>query len=227
MPGPQLIIDAQFDTSALVGRMKNSSKRLAYAAVNAINNTAKRIQREIRQHVKGEFELRKDEFILREAAKIRPFASVKQARAYAEISVGQKPRLLLSQFERGAAREPVTAGAQFVAEPVIGGPARPDWARSVPPEFRMSRLRFDRTKTGKIRAAQKKTSTYLVAGVGIFQRLAGETRGRAVYIFTKGKRIEAGRLPFTRIAQRIGVKWLGREFEREVQKALERARSKS
>ena len=218
-----LTINARFDTSLLTSRMRNRHKRLAYAAVNALNNTAKRIQRELRHRVEAEFELRKKEFVLREAAKIKPFASVKQARAFVEISIGQKPRLLLSQFERGAKREPVTPGATFVAEPVIGGPARPTWPGSVPPAFRMSRLKFARTKTGKVRAAVKTTGTYLVRGVGIFQRVAGETTSRAVYIFTRGKRIEA-RFPFTVIARRVGDKWLGEEFEREVIKAIERSK---
>jgi hypothetical protein len=220
---PQTLrIDARFDASGLISRMRNAHKRLAYAAVNAINNTLKRAQTEVRGRVEAEFELRKTEFVLREAAKISPFASVKQARAYGEISVGQKPRLLLSLFERGARREPVTPGAQFVAEPVIGGPARPDFKQSVPPTFRMSRLRFDRTQSGKIRAAQQRTSTYLVPEVGIFQRLAGQV-SRAVYIFTKGKRLEP-RFPFTAIVRRVADRWLGEEFEREVIKAVQRSR---
>ena len=214
-----LTINARFDSRALLTRLEKGHKRLAYAAVNAINNTAKLAQRKVREEVELEFEVRKSEFIKREAAKIKPFASVKQGRAFAEISVGQKPRLLLSQFERGALREPVTPGAQFVAEPVIGGPARPDFRQGVPPEFRMSRLRFDRTQTGKIRAAQRRSATYLVPQVGIFQRLAGEV-SRAVYIFTRGKRIEP-RLRFEQTVKYIADKWLARYFEREVDKALE------
>jgi len=217
-----LTIKAQFDSTALVRRLRHGEKRLAYAAVNAINRVAKRAQKEIRTHVESVFVIRKREFVLREAAKISPFASVKQARAFAEIAVGQKPRLLLSLFERGAKREPVTPGATFVAEPVVGGPARPDFGAPVPPEFRMSRLRFDKTQTGKVRVAAKRTQTYLIPGVGIFQRLSGEA-SRAVYIFTRGKKLDPV-LRFVVTVKRVAEKWLREEFEREVVKAIAHSR---
>ena len=217
-----LTLKAQFDTTALIRRLRHGEKRLAYAAVNAINQTMKQAQREMRARVEAVFELRKREFILREAAKIRPFASVKQARAFAEISIGQKPRLLLSVFERGGKRMPVTPGAAFVAEPVIGGPARPEWEQAVVPEYRMSRLRFDKTKGGKPRAAALRTKTYLIPEVGIFQRQSGEA-SRAVYIFTKGKAV-APVLRFVVTVKRVADKWLGEYFEREVVKAVAHSR---
>jgi hypothetical protein len=37
-------IDLQIDSTELVLRLENGQRRLAYAVVNAINNTAKRIQ---------------------------------------------------------------------------------------------------------------------------------------------------------------------------------------
>jgi len=116
-------IDLRFDSAVLVLRLRNGQRRLAYAVVNAINNTAKRIQETERRRIEEEFTIRKKDLILREAATIKPFANVRQARAYAEIAVRQKPRLLLSAFERGAERTPFTPNAKRVAEPVIGGPA--------------------------------------------------------------------------------------------------------
>lgn len=167
-------IDLQIDSTELVLRLRNGDRRLAYAVVNAINNTAKRIQDAERRRVEEEFTIRKKEFIRREAAVIRPFASVKQARAFAEIAVGQKPRLLLTAFERGAEREPFTPGATKVAEPVIGGPARPQFAAQVTPELHMARLRFDRTKTRRRRVGVTRTKTYLIPTIGIFQRIGKE-----------------------------------------------------
>ncbi|MFH1689976.1 MAG: hypothetical protein ABIE42_07030 [Candidatus Eisenbacteria bacterium] len=81
-------IDLQIDSAQLILRLRNGQRRLAYAAVNAINNTAKRIQAAERRRVEEEFTDRKTEFIRREAAIIKPFASVRQGRAFAEISVG-------------------------------------------------------------------------------------------------------------------------------------------
>lgn len=214
-------INAPIDSTSLILRMKNGQKRLAYAAVNAINHTAKRIQKAERERVEREFTVRKSEFMRRQAAVIKPFASVKQGRAFAEIAVGQKPRLLLSQYERGAVREPVTPGASFVAEPVIGGPARPSFADPVPAELRMKRLRFDPMKSGKRRKAVTESKTYLIPGLGIFQRRQGESR--MVYIFTRGKRLKP-RLRWQRTAQAVSDKWFREEFEREVVKAVAHSR---
>lgn len=217
-------INVVMDNTQLLLRLRNGQKRLAYAAVNAVNNTLKRIQKAEQRRVTQEFTVRKDEFIKRQAAIIKPFASVKQARAFGEIAVGEKPRLLLSQFERGAKREPATSGARYVAEPVIGGPARPSFRRPVSPDYRLRKLKFQRTSTGKIRKSVAATKTFLVAGVGIFQR-TGADAARAVYIFTRGKRLRP-RLKFVETARREADRWFREEFEREVIKALERARGR-
>ena len=215
-------IDLRIDSAQLVLRLRNGERRLAYAVVNAINNTAKRIQGAEQRHVEEAFAIRKREFIRRQAAIIKPFANVRQGRAYAEIAVGQKPRLLLSAFERGAQREPFTPGARSVAEPVVGGPARPQFSAQVTPELRVGRLRFDRTKTGRRRAGVTKTSTYLVPTVGIFQRVS-KTATRIVYFFSRGKRMKP-RLEFVETAEREAQRWFGEEMEREVINAIARAR---
>lgn len=215
-------IDLKIDSAPLVLRLRNGQRRLAYAVVNAINNTAKRIQEAERQRVEQEFTVRRHEFIRREAAIIKPFANVRQGRPYAEISVGQKPRLLLSAFVRGAERKPFTPTATRVAEPVIGGPARPQFSAQVTPELRLQRLRFDRTKTGRRRAGVTKTSTYLVPKVGIFQRI-GKEATRAVYFFTRGKKL-APRLHFVETAEKEADRWFSEEMEREVLNAITHAR---
>jgi len=217
-------INLQIDSAQLLLRLRNGQRRLAYAAVNAVNNTAKRIQAAERRRVEEEFTVRKKEFIRREAAIIKPFASVKQGRAFAEISVGQKPRLLLSAFERGAMRKPATSAAKSVAEPVVGGPARSRFTQPVTPELRLRRLRFDRTKTGKRRAGVTRTRTYLVPEVGIFQRV-GKEASRMVYIFTRGKRIKP-RLRFVETARKEARRWFREEMQREVVNAIARARGK-
>jgi hypothetical protein len=217
-------IDLQIDNTVLVLRLQNGQRRLAYAVVNAINNTAKRIQDAERRRVEEEFTVRMKDFIRREAAVIKPFANVRQGRAYAEIAVGQKPRLLLSAFERGAERKPFTPSARRVAEPVVGGPARPRFAQPVAPDLRVGKLRFDRTKTGRRRAGVTRTKTYLVPTVGIFQRVSKDAT-RIVYLFTKGKRIEP-RLHIVETAEREAQRWFGEEMEREVINAIARARGR-
>ncbi len=211
-------IDLQIDSASLVLRLQGGQRRLAYATVNAINNTAKRIQAAERRRIEDEFTIRKKQFILRQAAVIKPFANVKQGRPYAEIGVGDKPRLLLSAFERGAERKPSTQGARRVAEPVVGGPARPRFSQPVPPELRAKRLRFDRTKTGKRRVGVTRTKTYLVPRVGIFQR-TGPDSSRLVYFFSRGKKLKP-RLKFVATAKKESDRWFREEMEKEVVKAI-------
>ncbi len=217
-------IDLQIDSAPLVLRLANGQRRLAYAVVNAINATAKRIQATERRRIEQEFTVRKKEFVLRQTAVIKPFASVTQRHAYAEIGVGQKPRLLLSAFERGAERKPFTANARRVAEPVVGGPARPQFAAQVAPELRIGKLRFDLTKTGRRRAGAVRTKTYLVPDVGIFQR-TGPTTTRLVYAFTRGKKLER-RLRFVETAKKESDRWFREEMEKEVLSAIARAKGK-
>lgn len=217
-------IEARFDNTEMLRRLRHGEKRLAYAAVNALNFVAKKIQKAERERVEKRFTVRRRDFIMREAAKIKPFASVTQARAFVEIAVGEKPRLLLSKFERGATRKPVMPGATFVAEPVLGGPARPEKRSRVPRELFMSRLKFDRTATGKRRIGVTRTGTFLIEGVGIFQRVQGAA-SRMVYAFTRGKRLDK-RLQFVRTGRRVADRWLREAFEREIIKALTRSQGR-
>jgi len=215
-------IEVKIDNTQLVLRLRNGEKRLAYAAVNAINNTLKRIQEAERQHVESEFTIRRRDFIRREAAVIKPFANVRQGRPFGEIAVGQKPRLLLAEFEKGAERTPFTPGAQRVGEPVVGGPARPSFIDKIAPELRIGRLKFDLTKTGRRRKGVTDTRTYLIPQVGIFQRISKST-SRLVYFFSRGKRLKQ-RLHFVDIAEKEANTWFKEEMEREVVKAIEFSR---
>jgi hypothetical protein len=192
--------------------------------VNPINAPATRLPATERQHIEREFTIRRKDFLLRQAAVIKPFASVKQGRPYAEIAVGQTPRLLLSAFERGAERKPFTPGARRVAEPVVGGPARPQFSQPVVPELRAGRLRFDLTKTGRRRASAVRTKTYLVPDVGIFQRTGPKTT-RLVYAFTRGKKLEP-RLRFVVTAKREADLWFREEMEKEVINSIVRTKGR-
>lgn len=86
-----------------------------------------------------------------------------------------------------AERKQYTAAARRVAEPVVVGPARPRFRPGVTPELRVGKPRFDRTKTGRRRAAVTWTKSYLVPRVGILQPL-GPAATRTVFLFTRGKK---------------------------------------
>ena len=240
-------VSINVDSTALLLRMRNGEKRLAYAVVNAINSTAKRIQEAERRQVESEFTVRKKEFIRRQAAIIKPFASVKQGRAYAEVAVGTKPRLLLSAFERGFVRTPHTEGARRIAVPVTGGAARPQFDQPVPVEFTFRRLRlkkdtkrggkrkatnvtFRQTKKGQWKGAQRTFILLQTAQAplgGVFQRIGpGKGDIRMIYSFKPPHKVDA-RLEFVETAEKEAQLWFGEEMEREVVKALTHDRGRS
>lgn len=210
----------KIDPAQLLTKLRNGEKRFAYAVVNAINATAKDVQKAEQAQISKSFTLRKREFMKRMAAVIKPFASVGQQRAFAEVSVGQKPRLLLSIFERGGERKPATEGARYVPVPVRGGPARPTWRSPVPTPWRMSRLKFKRTARGQPSAVSRRTRTYLIPALGIFQRVG--SGARPVYLFTRHKKLRPT-LHWMRTAVTTANKQFKRNLEREVTEALTRA----
>lgn len=209
-------IKLRVDNSQLLLRLRNGEKRLAYAVVNAINRTAEDIQAAERQRVRSEFVLRKPEFVLRQAAIIKPFASVGQGRLFAEISVGQKPRLLLGEFEEGGERLPFKG--KSVAVPVIGG-ARASKSASVPEELFIQRLRFKRGRKGARTIWRGLLGTYLVPGVGIFQRRKGIKLGKPLYIFAHNVKLDR-RLHFVATAEAIAAQAFSRRLQREIAHTL-------
>lgn len=168
-----MMINVKIDSIELFRRMESGQRRMAYAVVNAINTTAKRVQRAEIEHVRERFTIRRSEFMFGApgrpggaAARIRPFASVGKLRPYAEIGV-EPPhsrglisgRLLLPIFERGGWRDPSTRGASHVAVPFTGGPARPSFASTVPKPFTWAGMRMVAYRGGKrVARAGKRTS---------------------------------------------------------------------
>jgi hypothetical protein len=228
-------INVKIDSTELLLSMRNGHKRLSYAVVNAINKTAELIQKTEREQVVERFTVRNRTFIEREAAIIKPFASVGKNIPFAEISVGgaasNKPRLLLSAFERGAQRKPITKGAKSVAIPVVGGPARPTFGSQVPTELQVGKLKFQRTKRGKFRIGVTRTNTYLIRGVGIFQRVKKREKGKTdkesgatklVHYFAKKPKPLRPILGFMKTAKRIANRWFPEYMRQQVQMTLKR-----
>jgi hypothetical protein len=200
------------DTAQLLLRLKHGEKRLAYAVVNAINKTALRIQEAERERVSRAFIVRKRDFIMREAAIVKPFASVKQTRQYAEIAVGDKQRLLLAKFEKGAERKPFTPGAKSVAVPLLGRPARPSIANPVPPAFRFSGMKLRAFYKGKrLTTRRRGRKTSAVDLHGEYGRVSLPQPEASGGIQWKGENRTfllpiTARAPFGAVFQRIGPK---------------------
>lgn len=244
-------IDLNMDAKALEQRMDLSAKNLAYASVNAVNKTALQVQKQAQENVKSRFTLRQPDFVLRQAAIIKPFASVGQGRPYAEIQVGQKPRLLLADFEKGAQRAPFIG--KNVAVPITGSPARPSFSAPVEGSLRITALGLQPTLTAAQRQQRRsikgknaaetrsmrgdfnrahgagqvwkgRQRTYMIPGVGIFQRTGPKKADtRMLYKFMPHPQLKPT-LGFLAMAQAQGKAWLSDNLQHALIEELNRAR---
>lgn len=202
--------------------LRNAEKRIDYAIVNALRGAALAVQKAERAHVAAAFTVRKPAFILRQVAVINPWPSVAGKRFYVRISVGQKERLMLSEYERGASRSGQKAlheaGQPGVGVPVLGSAARPAQGAIIPMALWISHLGLERAGGGLIgevgskgmrqhraRAAvvRGRQRTYLIPNVGIFQRT-----GPGTTVMLYGFKPEVAlppRLEFHPIAVRVAL----------------------
>lgn len=216
-----LIVDVK-DASALL-MLRNGGKRMAYAVVNALNDTIKHVQKVEVANVGHLFTLRKGEFVKRNAAVIKQagkgsgFASVGSGRYEARVQVGQKKRLLLAGFEAGNDRksEMIASGytpkGKSSAVPIIGRPARPSKQSSVPDAFTIKGLNLIIAKSsGK---SGRMVSDF--SGSKYKSRRAKSVKGKSDVGFArKGKRIigehrtfilaKSKKAPHGGVFQRIG-----------------------
>jgi hypothetical protein len=228
------LLEVKIDVASAVAFLQFGAKRLDYAAVNTANNLAHAVQDAVRAELPQHgFIVRKD-FVRRQAAIIDPFANVAARRFEARIRVGQPPRLLLAEFEAGGTREPFTPGAQHVAMPILGRPARPSVRSGVPPAYTFSGLKFRPYRAGQrlrgkgaLEAAgsgvhwKGEQRTYIVADVGVFQRIGKELRDtRLIWAFRPPYHFRA-RLGFVDTARLVVATQGERELQKQVQATLE------
>lgn len=235
-------VDVKVDPALLILRLQNGSRRFAYAVVNAINKTARRVQEAEAEHVRGAFTIRRPAFFFGTparpggaAARIRPFASVGQSRPFAEIAVaGPKTtgavarETLLARFEEGGTRPIFTPGAKRVAVPLTGGPARPTITQSVPRAYGVGALRLHREgPEGVIRGRQRSFVVRRHDGGGaILQRTGpGDGEVQTLYVFARPARLDR-RLRFEETARRVSDAWFAKEVERETVVALAKSRGR-
>lgn len=236
-------IDLQIETLPLFERMDKGQRRLGYAVVSAINATAKRIQKAEFEEVRGAFQIRRPTFFFGTearpggtAARIKPFASVKQQRPFAEIAV-QAPesrgavsrRTLLPYFEEGGPRPIFTPGARRVAIPIVQQAARPSWPSLVPQQFTFAGMRMVAYRGGKkvarpdVRAGRQDRSLFGTEGRhALPEGVAGEGaiqwkgRHRTFILLNAGPSGKSG------VFQRIGPRDIRMIYRFKSPRALER-----
>jgi len=218
-------IEMKIDSSALYARMQDGQRRFAFDVEQALRETGLAAQKAIRAHAGKVMTIRKPDFVMREVAKLI-FPSVRLGRAWTEVYVGQKSRLLLSDFEAGGARPPFKG--RRVAVPRTGSPARPTFESGVPEAFTIQGLQIvrgaaaakkkkrslrsrrvsatvrfgaHRTSTGKIQ--YKGAHRTFMTATGIFQRVGpGPDDIRKLYALKDRVELDA-RLGFVETAESI------------------------
>lgn len=211
-------VNVNLNTAGLLKKTLTAQKNLVYSVAQGINATARRIQDTQRKNFEDHFTLRTNtkNFLLRQIAIIKPFATVSRGLLYAEVAVGQRNKLLLGGYEKGEERKPFKG--HMIAQPVVGGPARPSFDDEVPKAFTFKGMAL-KAKKGK-GPRKGLHNTFAIRGVGVFQR-TGRSRDdiRLVYHFAETQRLPA-KLRWKLTAQDIANKWLNENVTRAFLKSL-------
>lgn len=209
-------ITANINVLGLIAQTAQAKKHLVFSVEQGINATALQIQEAERAELRARFTLRvggqKLDYLNKQAAIIKPFASVKRGTMYAEIALGGKKKgILLGGYETGEERRPFKG--KMVAQPVVGGPARPNFANPVAQQFTFQGMKLKATKA-KGKNAQPgddlkgKNRTFTIPGLGVFARIGSGRRDlKMVYHYAKHQKLPA-KLGWMKTAQDVAAKFL-------------------
>jgi hypothetical protein len=165
-------VDVQMDE--VVKLTATVLRQLPYAANSAITRTAKEAVDAGQKEVAGDLQIRK-RFILNRI-KILQYSRVNNLTAIIGVDTKvQGAPLILGFLEEGGTKEPIHGGE--LAIPLTGEAPRPTFPQSVATALRYTNLRFQDRKGRK--------KTFLIPGVGIFQRVAaGNAADATVLIYS-------------------------------------------
>lgn len=217
-------MDAKIDILKLVDKTAKAQKNLAFSVVQGINATALKIQEAQRENLAKNFTLRTrntTQFMQRQVAIIRPFASVGRGRIYAEVAVGQRSKLLLGGYEDGVAREPFRG--KLIAQPVAGNAARPNFKDPVKQQFtfKAMALKSVKTKAGGKRF-EGRNGTYTVEKVGVFLRTGrGREGSELIYAFAEHQKLPK-KLGWLKRAEAVTNRWLSENITQAFLRSLPR-----
>jgi hypothetical protein len=175
-------ITYKLDTSGALALFDLILKTIPYATNNALTRTAKELIVVERDELAREFQIRK-QFILNRV-QITKWSRVNSL--WTEVSINknvQGGELLLTMFEEGGEKLP-GLGSE-IAVPLTGTTARPTFAQSNATALAYKKLQIEKhiTELGKIQYKGARR-TFVIPGVGIFQRNQGKRRGKRA---TKGQ----------------------------------------
>lgn len=171
-----MLITTKIDASRALELTDLILKKFPYATNNALTRTAQELVEVERAELKTEFQIRK-EFIL---SRVRITKYSRPNELWTRVAIDsnvQGGKLLLGFFEEGGEKLPA-AGSEL-AIPLTGETARPSFEQTVRPSLAYKALDLVRHETsgGSVQYKGLKR-TFVIAGVGVFQRFSSKTRGK-------------------------------------------------
>jgi hypothetical protein len=168
------MIKVEIDSSQVVKLTDAVLRQLPYATNNAITRTAKEAVDAGQKEIAADLQLRKG-FILN---RIRILQYSRVGNLTAVIGVDERVQgapLILGFLEEGGTKEPIHGPS--LAIPLTGEAPRPTFPDPVKTSLRYKNLRFQDRKG--------RSKTFLIPGVGIFQRVAaGDSPDATVLIYS-------------------------------------------
>jgi hypothetical protein len=169
------------DISAAVKLTEKVLRKLPYVLNDSITDTAKLVVAAEQDQLRKDFTIRKSNF-LTGRFRILQYSRVSNLTAIVGIDNRvQGSPLLLGFFEDGGVKEP-TAGPEL-AIPLTGEAARPTFQSVVPTALLYKNLKISTKVKGATAIFPGLQNTYLVEGVGVFQRTG--TQSELIYSFKR------------------------------------------
>lgn len=170
-----MLIKTQIDITRGLQLTDLLLKKIPYATNNALTRTAKELVDVERGQLKTEFQIRKS-FLLN---RVRITKYSRAGDLWTRVAIDrnvQGGKLLLTMFEAGGEKLP-ELGSEL-AVPITGGAARPSFAQTVRPSLLYNALHMRKTTTSTGKTQYKgDRRTFVIPGLGIFQRIGSKTRG--------------------------------------------------
>jgi hypothetical protein len=169
-------ITYKLDISGAIALFDLILTKVPYATNNALTRTARELVTVERDELSREFQIRK-QFILNRV-QITKWSKVSSL--WTEVAINKNVaggELLLTMFEEGGEKLP-DLGSE-IAVPITGTAARPTFAQSNLTSLAYKKLAIEKhiTELGKIQYKGAKR-TFVIPGVGIFQRNQGKRRSK-------------------------------------------------
>ena len=170
------------DISQVVKLTEKVLRKLPYVLNDSITEVAKVVVEAEREQLMRDFTIRKN--FLTGRFKVLQYSRTSDLTAIVGIDNRvQGSPLLLGFFETGGEKLPTTGPE--LAIPLTGEAARPSWGQMVPTMLMYKNLQISMKVKGQTAIFPGMKNTYLVEGVGVFQRDASGKKSELIYAFKR------------------------------------------